>query len=314
MTVLLAVDSYILPHREVHMSSEAQALTKEPVARLMRGALAALAVLVIARLLLELAGLPHHLTRYVSSNVGLLMVAIYVAAVGPLYGGLCKFSQLMLPALILAAWTGACIILVTTLAAVLHLARSHFAEPEDFGNWGHLGRHVLGHTVETGVLFLIVLLLMTIVHILWRWPITVGPGAMLGVFVIMRYWTEAMELPPVRTAAWGSTLLVFLSAFYLGGVGTRMGLTGARQLLVPALVLGWVWRAWVYLATVFAALVPFFATHFFDRTHGDVPLRLLRALGAGVIEGLIVGLLVWGIAVWIAGAAQSRRDSAAGSN
>ena len=32
-----------------------------------------------------------------------------------------------------------------------------------------------------------------------------------------------------------------------------MGLTEARQLLVPSLVLGWVWRFWVFLATVFAA-------------------------------------------------------------
>src|SRR5208337_4823111 len=286
------------------MSSESSALTRGPFAHLMRGAMATLAVLVVARLVLELAGVPHDLTRYVSSTVGLLFVAIYIAAVGPLRGGLCKFSQLLLPALILAAWTEACIILVTIVAAVLRLSRSHFAEKEDFGNWSHLGRHVLGHIIEIGVLFVIILLLMTIIHILWRWPVTVGPGAMLGVFVIMRYWTEAMGLEPFRPAAWSSTLLVFLSAFYLGGVGGRMGLTQARQLLVPSLVLGWAWRLWVYLAMLFAAAVPFYKTHFFDPSRGNIPLRLAEALASTVLEGFVAGLLVWGIAVWIARATQ----------
>jgi hypothetical protein len=267
--------------------------------------MAALAVLVVARLVLELAGVPQEFARYVSSTVGLPLAAIYVAAIGPLRGGLRKFSQLLLAALILAAWTEACIILVTIIAAVLRLSRSHFAEKEDFGNWSHLGRHVLGHTIEIGVLFVIVLLLMTVVHILWRWPVTVGPGAMLGVFVIMRFWTEAMGLGPLRTGAWSSTLLVLLSAFYLGGVGPLVGLTKARQLLVPSLVLGWVWRLWVYLATLFAAVVPFFKTHFFDPSRGQVPLRLLEALGATVVEGFIAGLLVCGIAVWIACATQA---------
>jgi hypothetical protein len=78
---------------------------------------------------------------------------------------------------------------------------------------------------------------------------------------------------------------------------------------MPALVLGWVWRFWVYLATVLAALVPFFQTHFFDRSRGDIPLRLLKALGGAVIEGFIVGLLVWGIAVWIACATRSSEAS-----
>ena len=282
------------------MSSESERSTREPFAQLMRGAMATLAVLVIARLVLELAGVPHDFTRYVSSNVGLLFVAIYVAAVGPLRGGVRKFSQLLLPAVILAAWTEALIIVVTIIAALLRLSRSHFAEKEDFGNWGHLGRHVLGHAMETGALFVIVLLLMTIVHALWRWPVTVAPGAMLGVFVIMRFWTEAMGLEPLRTAAWSSTLLVLLSGFYLGGVGALVGLREARQLLVPSLVLAYVWRVWIYLATVFAAFVPFFKTHFFDPSRGNVPLRLLGALAQGVAEGLIVGLIVWGIAVWMA--------------
>jgi len=291
------------------MSSESTEVIQNRFKLLMRGALAVLAALVVGRLVLELAGVPHNITRFVSSNVGLLVVAIYVAAVGPLQGGLRKFSQLVLPALVLAVWTGAWIIAVTVISGVLRLSRTHFAEPEDFGNWSHLGRHVFGHTIEIGVLFLIVLLLMSIVHLLWRWPITVAPGALLGVFVIMRYWTEAMELPPMRTAAWSSTVLVLLGALYLGGVGARTGLTTGRQLLVPALVLGWAWRGWIYIATVFAALVPFFSTHFFDRSRGDVPLRLLRALASSAIEGFIVGLLVWGIAVWIACATHAQPES-----
>ena len=71
------------------------------------------------------------------------------------------------------------------------------------------------------------------------------------------------------------------------------------------MVLGLAWRAWVYLATLFAAAMPYFKTHFFAASRGDVPLRLLRALGASVVEGFIVGLLVWGIAVWIACATQA---------
>jgi hypothetical protein len=271
--------------------------------------MAFLAVLVVARFVFELVGLPQDMARFISATTGLLFAAIYIAAVGPLRGGLQKFSQLPLAALILSAWTEAWIILATVIAAVLHLGRSHFAEKEDFGNWSHLGGHLRGHTIETGVFFVTILLLMTIVHILWRWPVTVAPGALLGVFVIMRFWTEAMGLEPLRTAAWSSTLLVFLSAFYLGGVGPRVGLTKVRQLLVPSLVLGWVWRLWVYLATVFAALVPFFKTHFFARAGGYIPLRLLGALVASVIEGFIVGLLVWSIAVWIARATQAGEAS-----
>jgi len=282
------------------MSPESQGVQPKPYTHLLHRAMAFLAVLVVARFELELVGLPQDMARFISATTGVLFVAIYIAAVGPLRGCLQKFSQLPLAALILSAWTEAWIILATVIAAVLHLGRSHFAEKEDFGNWGHLGGHLLGHAIETGVFFAIMLLLMTFVHILWRWPVTVAPGAMLGVFVIMRFWTEAMGLEPFRTSAWSSTLLLFLSAFYLGGVGPRVGLAKARQLLVPSLVLGWTWRLWVFLATVFAALVPFFKTHFFDRSRGGVPLRLAEALGSSVVEGLIAGLLVWGIAVWIA--------------
>ena len=287
------------------MSSKSQGLTRESFTHLMRGALATLAVLVVARLVLEVAGVPQDIARFVSATVGLFLVAIYVAAVGPLRGGLHKFSQLLLPAFILAAWMEAWVILATIVAAVLRLTRSHFAQKEDYGNWSHLGWHVFEHVLAIGVLFVIVLLLMAVVHILWRWPVTVAPGAMLGVFVIMRFFTEALGLGPLRTAAWSSTTLVLLSGFYLGGVGAWVGLREARQLLVPSLVLGWVWRFWVYLAAVFAAVLPFFKTHFFDPSRGDIPRRLLGALAGNVVEGFLAGLVLWGIAAWIACATQT---------
>jgi hypothetical protein len=266
----------------------------------MHSAMVLLAALVVLRLVLEVAGVPPMVTRFFSATVGLFFVAIYVAAIGPLRGGLRTFTQHLLPALILSAWTEAWVIAATILAALLHLSRSHFAEKEDYGNWSHLGRHVFEHFIAIGALFVIVLVLMTAIHILWRWPVTVAPGAALAVFVIMRFWTEAMGLDTLRTAAWSSSTLVLVSGFYLGGVGARVGLTEARQLLLPSLVLGWVWRFWVFLATVLAAVAPFFKTHFFDASGGRIPLRLLGMLAGGVVEGAFVGMFLWGFAVWMA--------------
>ena len=286
------------------MSPESQAMSRTPFIRLLYHAMAFLAVLVIARFVLELAGVPDTLTRYISCTAGMLLVAIYVAAIAPLRGGMQRFSQLLLPALLLSAWTEAWVILATIIAAGLRLGRSHFAEPEDYGNWAHLGRHLLGHLIEVGVFFIVILLLMSIVHLLWRWPVTVAPGALLGAFVIMRFWMEAIGVPDWRAAAWSSTVLVILSAFYLGGIGAWLRLSEARKLLLPSLVLGWTWRLWVYIATVFAALVPAYKTHFFDPTAGNVASRLASALAATVLEGFIAGLIVWGIAVWIARATQ----------
>ena len=102
---------------------------------------------------------------------------------------------------------------------------------------------------------------------------------------------------------------MFIAAFYLGGVGPRLGLAEARQLLVPGLVLGWTWRLWVFIAAVMSALVPFYKTHFFDPSRGNVPVRLVRLLGGGIVEGFLAGLIIWGIAVWIATA--TRREEAA---
>ncbi|MGA3165156.1 MAG: hypothetical protein ABSF14_03470 [Terriglobia bacterium] len=290
------------------MSPESSTTARTPFVRLLHRALVFLAVLVVARFVLELVGLRNDIARYISSTTGMLFVAIYVAAVAPLRGGMQRFRQLLLPALLLSAWTEAWIIVATIIAAVFRLERSHFAEKEDYGNWGHLfGQHLVGHVAEIGIFFVVILLLMAVVHLLWRWPVTVAPGAMLGAFVIMRFWMEAMGVEPWRAAAWSTTVLIFLSAFYLGGVGAKFGLAGARQLLVPSLMLGWTWRFWVYLATLFAALVPFYKTHFFDPSQGAVAARLVRALAGSVIEGFIAGLIVWGIAIWMARATQPPR-------
>jgi hypothetical protein len=262
--------------------------------------MAFLAVLVIGRFVLEVAGVPESVTRYFSSTAGVFLAAIYLAAVAPLRGGMQKLKQLPLPALILSAWTVVLVVVMTVIAAVLRIERSHFAMKEDHGNWGQLGRHLLDHGIEIGVFFVLTLIMMAAIQTLWRWPVTVGPGAILGVLVIMRYWLEAMGLDPVQTAPWSSTMGVILAAFFLGGMAPRVGLTTGRQLFVPSLAIVFAWRFWIFLATLLSALVPFYKTHFFDPTQGEVAWRLTRFfLGGVLVEGLIVALIVWGIAVWI---------------
>jgi len=291
------------------MPASSEASTGNAYKRLLHGVMLFLAALVVVRFVLEVSGTPETVTRYLSSLVGLFLAAIYLAAIAPLKRGMTKFSQLFLPALLLPAWTVGWVILATLVSGAFRLERSHFAGREDYGNWGHLGVHIFEHVVEIGILFVIVFVLMSFVHLLWRWPVTVGPGAMLGALVIVRYWLEAMGVPPSNTVAWSSTVGILLAAFYLGGVGPRLGLVGGRQLLVPALVLGWTWRAWVYIATLMSAFPPLYQTHFFDRSAGHVPLRLLRALGRGtVVEGFIAGLIVWGIAAWIASATREATE------
>jgi hypothetical protein len=266
-----------------------------------------LAALVVARFVLEVTGTPVAVTRYLSSSVGVVFAAIYLAAIGPMKRGTLKFSQLLLPALLLSVWTVGWVILATLVSGVFRLERSHFAGRADYGNWRHLGLHIFEHFLSIGILFIVLLVLMALVHLLWRWPVTVGPGAMLGALVIIRYWLEAMGVPLTRTAAWSSTVGILIAAFYLGGVGPRLGLAGGRKLLVPALVLGWTWRVWVFIATLMSALLPFYKTHFFDPSLGNVPLRLMRSLAGTVVEGFIAGLIVWGIAAWIASA--TRREA-----
>jgi hypothetical protein len=285
------------------MSPESEEVTtqRKPHVGLLYRVMLFLAALVVARFVLEVAGVPHSATRYLSSTAGLFLAAIYVAALAPLRGGMKKFRQLLLPALLLSAWTAGWVVVATLVSGIFRLERSHFALPSDYGNWGHLGHHVLEHVLEIGVFFVLVVILMGITHFLWRWPVIVGPGALLGALVIMRYWVEAMGLEAWRAAAWSSTVGVMLAAFYLGGMGPRVGRSTAMQLLIPSLILGWVWRFWVFLATVMSAAIPFYRTHFFDPTGGHVLARLAGFLVFGVVvEGFVAGLIVWWIAVWIA--------------
>lgn len=295
------------------MSPETQATQSagSPFKGLLHRVMAFLAVLVVARFILEVAGVPEAVTRYVSSTAGVFFAAIYLAAMAPLRGGMRKFGQLLLPSLLIAAWSVGWVILATIVAAVFRLERSHFAEKSDYGNWGNLARHLLGHVIEIGVFFVLVLVIMTIVHVAWRWPVTVAPVAVLGALVIMRYWVEAMGAPPTAAAAWSSTIGVLLSAVYLGGLGPRQGFATAPQLLLPSCVVVLAWRAWILLAVLLSALVPSYKTHFFDPTGGRVVARLAQFVVAGVIvEGLIVSLIVWGIAVWIARATRPTENAA----
>jgi len=80
-----------------------------------------LAVLVIARFVLEVTGAPAAVTRYLSSTAGLVLAAIYLAAIAPLKRGMLKFSQLFLPALVLSAWTVGWVILATLVSGVFRL-------------------------------------------------------------------------------------------------------------------------------------------------------------------------------------------------
>lgn len=278
--------------------SPAAEASRPEYGRWLRGGLIFLALVVVVRFVLEIAGAPPNATRVFSSMAGVFLVALYLGAVAPLRG-VTRIVQLILPSVILAAWSQGWIMLATVVAAVFRLERSHFAEKEDYGNWSHLGRHLTGHLVEIGIVAVVVFIMMATIYVLWRWPVTVGPGALLGALVVFRFWTEAMGVPAQNTSAWSSTVAVLMCGFYLGGVGPRLGLTTARQLLVPALVIGWVWRFWVFLAEVLSALFPFLKTHFFDPSQGRVGVRLAAALGGDLVVGLIAGLVAWGFAVWI---------------
>jgi hypothetical protein len=296
------------------MSPETQAVqsARNPFQSLLHRVMAFLAALVVARFTLEIAGTPEPVTRYISPNAGIFFAAIYLAAIAPLRGGMGRFRQLLLSSLLISAWSVGWVILATIIAAVLRLGRSHFADRADYGNWDHLGHHLLAHVIEIGVFFVLVLVIMTIVHVAWRWPVTVAPVAVLGALVIVRYWVEAMGAPPPAAAAWSSTIGVLVSAVYLGGLGPRLGLSTGRQLLVPSLVVAFAWRAWILLATLLSALVPFYRTHFFDPTGGRIAARLARFIAGGVlVEGLIAGLIVWGIAVWISRATRPAKSAAA---
>jgi len=267
--------------------------------RWLTGPFAFIALLIIVRFLLEIGGIPQPLTRFFSISGAVFLVALYLGAVAPLRG-VRKSWNLVVPGILLAAWTQAWVILFTLISGAFQVQRSHFAEPQDWGNWGHLGHHIFEHLVEILPTSVIVLVLMAATLLLWRWPITVGPGALLGALVVIRFWTEAMHLSPTVAAAWSSTVAFLLCGFYLGGVGPRLGIASARRLLVPALVLGWAWRFWVFVAALMSAAVPYYRTHFFNPGEGRVVSHLAGFfLGGFLLEGLIAGLVLWGISTWI---------------
>jgi hypothetical protein len=56
-----------------------------------------LAVVLVARFVLEIAGAPAAVTRYISGTAALCLAAIYLGAVAPLRG-VQRLTQLLLPA------------------------------------------------------------------------------------------------------------------------------------------------------------------------------------------------------------------------
>jgi hypothetical protein len=279
------------------MSAESSVTTFK---MLLRRVLAFMGVLIVGRFVLEVAGVPETVTRYFSSTAGIFLAAIYLAAIGPLRGGLQKLKDIPIPALILSAWTVGLVVALTVLSALLRIERSHFAVKEDYGGLAQLGKHLVGHAIELVSFFVLTAIIMAAIQTMWRWPVTVGPAAFIGALVVIRFTAEVMGLDAARTAPWSSTLAVLVSAFFLGAMSHRAGYATAKQLLVPAFAIAFFWRFFILLVTLLSALVPFFKTRFFDPSQGQVAWRLLRFLGGGVLlEGLIVGLLVWGTAVWI---------------
>jgi hypothetical protein len=265
-----------------------------------------IALLIVVRFFLEIFGVSHQLTQFLSSTGAVYLVAIYLGAVAPLRG-VRRSWRIVLPGVLLAAWTQGWVILFTLISGGLHLERSHFAEPQDWGNRGHLMHHVLEHIVEIAPVAIVVLVLMAATLALWRWPITVGPGAVLGALVVIRFWSEAMGMSPVVSSAWSSTVAFLLCGLFLGGVGHMAGLSTPRKLLVPALVLGWAWRFWIFVAVLMASASPYMKTHFYSGANGRPLVYLVRFLSIDVIlVGLIAGLIEWGIASWIAAALRLR--------
>ncbi|MEJ2008903.1 MAG: hypothetical protein P8Z30_12245 [Acidobacteriota bacterium] len=265
-----------------------------------------IALLIVARFVVEVAGMPHQLSRLLSSSGAVFLVALYLGAVAPLRG-VRKSWEIVLPGVLLAVWTQAWVIIFTLISGGFSLTRSHFAEPQDWGNWQHLGNHVLAHLAEIVPTSLIVLVLMAVMLVLWRWPITVGPGALLGALVVVRFWSEALNMSPVVSSAWSSTVAFLLCGFFLGGVGTLMGRSSPRRLFLPALVLGWAWRFWIFIAVLMAAATPSYKTHFYSQAQGHLASHLLFFLGVEVVlVGFVAGLIEWGIASWTASALRPR--------
>ncbi len=280
------------------MSPEKQSTSGPSLLALIRGSAALLGFLVIARFVLEVAGVPHALTRFLSSTAATMFVGIYIGVVAPLRG-VTRYVKLIVPSIVLAVWSVGWVILATLVSGAFRLERSHFAGEEDLGNWANLGHHLLDHVIEIPIVAALLLVLMAVPFLLRRWPVTVGPAAMLGALVIARYWLEAMGAGPEAAVALSSTVGVLVCGFYLGAIGQKFGLESARRLFVPAIAIAWAWRFWIFLAELLSAIVPFYKTHFFDPSAGHVAVRLAGMAGIGLVGGFVFGLVVWGIAVWV---------------
>ena len=79
------------------MSANSEASTGNAYKRLLHRIMLFLAVLVVARFVLEVTGTPATVTRYLSSTAGLILAAIYLAAIAPLKRGMLKFSNSFCP-------------------------------------------------------------------------------------------------------------------------------------------------------------------------------------------------------------------------
>src|ERR1700674_54071 len=104
----------------------------------LRGPMVLIAVLIVARLILEVARVPNDITRYVSATVAGGLILIYLGAVAPLRG-ITKVKQMVLPALVLSSWLTAWDTLALIVSAVFRLPGSHYATtpPPFFQNWQH---------------------------------------------------------------------------------------------------------------------------------------------------------------------------------
>ena len=280
----------------IHETEQAQPQYR----RLLRDPLILLGLVIIVRFVLEAAGAPLDTTRFLSVSVTYALAEIYVGAVAPLCG-VTTLKQLALPAFVLSAWLGGWTALSLVVSGVLQLPGSHFAHTPGPGIllYPNLWFHIVEHIAVIPIGALPTLGVMSIPYFLHRWPVTVAPATVLGGLVTLRFAAEAMNLAPTTAAAWSSSVGLLLSALYLGGIGPRMGVLTPRQLLAPALVLGWVWRLWIFLAALVSAFMGY-ETHFFDPSQGRGAFRLVELLGRDVVVvGFAGGLLVWGIALCV---------------
>ena len=98
----------------------AQTQTKLRLRPWLAGPFAFIALLIVVRFVLELIGMSHQFTRYLSSTGAVYLVAIYMGAVAPLRG-VRKSWQIILPGVLLAAWTPAGITMIFGVSMLLHL-------------------------------------------------------------------------------------------------------------------------------------------------------------------------------------------------